>query len=159
MRVLYHPHGDHLRSSVVWLMYPMSSDSLKLESIRKLLHYYNKVRFFIFTSAFERAARQSSSKIYVPGTFENGSPFIAELRHISALWQLRKKKVERSWICDTDSTSSAVQFCTLDDAKTDEVVSFYTAANDLWREGIKTFHVAILSVSHLAMLFIMLFFS
>ena len=147
MKVLYHPHGDHLRSSVVWLMYPMHSDCLKLESIRELLQYFNRVRFFILTSEV-KTVRQSSSKIYVPSTFGNGSSFIAELRHISALWQLRRKQVECSWFCSSgDTESAAVRFCAPDDVKANEVVSFYTAANELWREGIKTFHVAILSVS------------
>ena len=71
---------------------------------------------------------------------------------MTALWQLKKNQenCEYSWLCgksDADECS-VVRFCTLDQINSSEVTSFYTAADEVWRKGIKTFHAAVLSVRH-----------
>lgn len=159
MRVIYHAHGNHLKSPIVWLMHPTHRDHLKPASVCSLLQYFNTVRFFILnteieTSSVSQSIGQSNSSggIYVPKTLRNGSGFIAELRHMTALWQLRRNQdnSDCSWLCgksDADERS-VVRFCTLDQINSSEVTSFYTAADEVWRKGIKNFHAAVLSVRH-----------
>ena len=158
MRVIYHAHGNHLKSPIVWLMHPTHCDHLKPASVCSLLQYFNTVRFFILNSKIETTSvshsigqSNSSGGIYIPRTLGNGSGFIAELRHMTALWQLRKNQenCECGWLCGkSDAERSVVQFCTLDQINSSEVTSFYTAAEEVWRKGIKNFHAAVLSVRH-----------
>ena len=147
-------------------MHPTNHDHLKPASLCSFLQYFNTVRFFILnteikTSSVSQSIRQSNSSgsIYIPKTLGNGNGFIAELRHMTALWQLRRNQdSDCSWLCGKSVADecSVVRFCTLDQINSSEVTSFYTAADDVWRKGIKTFHAAVLSVRHNSVMYVLL---
>lgn len=147
--MLAHPHGDHLRYPVVWVMCPTQSTTLSKPVIRGLLRYYNKIQYFILND--ENGSRDvhvpTPASVCVPKTTDNGCGFIGELRHMTALWMLRKDERKCDWMCDKAHEQPLVQFCSLSEVKSDQVKSLYTGADELWREGITTPYVGVVSVS------------
>ena len=130
-------------------MCPAHIDHLREKSLRGLLRHFNRTRFLLLTAECDLIQQgDPDGSVQVASTTGNGCAFIAELRHMTALWQLRGE--ECSWHCDrapVDADHPVVRFCSLgEEVNCKEAIALYTAADGVWADGIKTFHAAIISV-------------
>ena len=132
-------------------MCPTHVDYLGENSLRGLLRYFDRVKFFVLSAECDLInPRNPDAVVRVVASVYDGHNFITELRHWTALWQLRGEE-ECNWHCDRapkDTDPPPVDFSELEaDISCKEAKQLYSAATKAWRGGVATYHVAIVSVS------------
>ena len=137
----------------VWLFCP--SDGLSGTKIQKLLQFYRKTKYCIFTGSStpqNTPLVQDNDVCVVKRERTCSSSFIAELCHMTTFWQIEDK--QSPWECSKEV--SKVKFGTVgstsDSSSTADVVSpdalmFCETSEEQWTKGITVHHAAILAVS------------